>query len=115
MVSEWFELIEGDKELTFDDKGKIHGRARCTWPHGDVYVGGFQNDKPKGRAVLLLPDGKKALLRMDGKTESKVSVAEARGTERRGEESGDPSKFLRDDLRAQARKVAKQLGLPELP
>ncbi|CAE7902498.1 unnamed protein product, partial [Symbiodinium sp. KB8] len=42
MVWEWFEPIEDDRELRIDDKGRLQGRARCTWPNGNVYEGDYQ-------------------------------------------------------------------------
>ncbi|CAE7349735.1 RSPH1 [Symbiodinium sp. CCMP2592] len=135
MVSEWLEPIGGDRELSVNDEGDIQGRARCTFPDGDiyegdyedgkfhgkgtytyadgtVYVGEFKNgdmngkgmytyadggthfcfveqNKVKGRSVRLSTDKKKAWLLMDGKVEREVS--------------------------AEARKLAKELGLLPLP
>ncbi|CAE7640455.1 PIP5K8, partial [Symbiodinium necroappetens] len=102
MVSEWFEPLEGDRELPVDDKGELQGRARCTWPEGQVYegewkdglrhgkgtytykngyveVGFYDKDKRKGRSVQLSADRTAAGLFMDGKMEREVSVAEAGG------------------------------------
>ncbi|CAE7734662.1 PIP5K8 [Symbiodinium sp. CCMP2592] len=159
MVSEWYDPIGGDAELPVNDQGNMDGRARCTFPsgnmyegdwkdgkrngtgthtfanggvyvgewkddkrngmgtqtfaNGDVYVGEWKDGKKngkgtythksgnvtvsffeegeyKGRSVRLSASGEKAWLCMDGKVEREVSVAEAR-------------------------KVAKELGLPPLP
>ncbi|CAE7205934.1 PIP5K6 [Symbiodinium sp. CCMP2592] len=43
MVSEWHEPIAGDRELPLNDKGRIDGRARCTWPSGNVHEGDYEN------------------------------------------------------------------------
>ena len=57
MVSEWFEPIEDDRELRVDDKGKLQGRARCTWPEGQVYEGQWKDGRQHGRGTERLEDG----------------------------------------------------------
>ena len=104
MVSEWFEPIEGDKELPVNDEGDVHGRARCTFPSGNVYIGDFRNGLKHGkgtwrykrgnvevgffgdgdqigRGVKLSADRKTAWLTMDREVECEVPVAEARSRE----------------------------------
>ncbi|CAE7200515.1 PIP5K9 [Symbiodinium microadriaticum] len=141
MVSAWYEPMEGDRELRVDDEGDLQGRARCTFPSGNVYEGQyvdgemhgygtfkyadgsvfvgefhngwregkgtfthvsggvevcfFEEDYP-GRGVQLSADRTKAWLRMENEEVSDVLV-------------------VREVSVAEARKVAKELGLPPLP
>ncbi|CAE7866202.1 PIP5K9, partial [Symbiodinium necroappetens] len=141
MVSPWYEPMEGDLELRVDDEGDLQGRARCTFPSGNVYegqyvdgemhgygtfkyadgsvfVGEFHNgwregkgtfthvsggvevcffeEDYRGRGVQLSADRTKAWLRMEDEEVSDVLV-------------------VREVSVAEARKVAKELGLPPLP
>ncbi|CAE7944554.1 RSPH1 [Symbiodinium necroappetens] len=57
MVSEWYEPIEGDRELRLNDKGELQGRARCTFPSGHVYEGYFQDGRRHGVGTDRYMDG----------------------------------------------------------
>ena len=56
MVSEWYEPIEGDRELRLNDKGELQGRARCTFPSGHVYEY-FQDGRRHGWGTDRYTDG----------------------------------------------------------
>ncbi|CAE7247297.1 Rsph1, partial [Symbiodinium necroappetens] len=57
MVSEWFEPLEGDRELRVDDRGHLQGRARCTYPSGNVYEGEFQDGRRHGKGTFTYKSG----------------------------------------------------------
>eukprot|EP00439_Symbiodinium_sp_Y106_P036729 s528_g4.t1 len=57
MVSEWFEPIGGDLEMVVNGEGKVQGRARCTWPSGQVYEGDWKDGSMHGKGTYKYADG----------------------------------------------------------
>ncbi|CAE7948604.1 RSPH1, partial [Symbiodinium sp. KB8] len=57
MVSEWYEPIEGDRELRLNDKGELQGRARCTYTDGSVFVGEYQDGQQNGKGTYTSANG----------------------------------------------------------
>ena len=57
IVSECFEPIGGDLELPVNGEGKVQGRARCTWPSGQVYEGDLKDGRRHGKGTNTYDDG----------------------------------------------------------
>ena len=57
MASEWYEPIGGDLELPVNGEGKVQGRARCTWPSGQVYEGDYKDGRRHGTGTYTHADG----------------------------------------------------------
>ncbi|CAE7734625.1 RSPH1 [Symbiodinium sp. CCMP2592] len=138
MVSECFEPIGGDRELPVNDQGEIHGRARCTWPNGDVYEGDYKDGKRNGTGTHTLASGAVYVGECkDKKRNGKGTYTYKNGAVEVGfyEDNKDPDKgrgvrlsadgkkawllmdgeVEREVSVAEARKVAEELGLPPLP
>ena len=100
MCSDRFEPVDGAKEVPTDSWGNVHGMAKCTYPDGKVYVGGYQHGLyhgqakytqasgafvlgfwqmglPSGEAVQFSKDRQKARLLKDGKLVHELSQSEA--------------------------------------
>ena len=57
IVSECFEPIGGDPALPVNGEGKVHGRAKCTWPSGAVYEGDYKDGRRHGKGTNTYDDG----------------------------------------------------------
>ena len=100
MCSERYEPVDGAKEVPTDERGNVHGMAKCTWPDGGVFVGEYQHgekhgrgkftnakgdfslvsyvaNEPSGEAVWFTKDRQKAWLLKDGKVAQELSPSEA--------------------------------------
>ena len=57
MCSELFEAVDGGEQAPTDSDGHVHGRAKCTYYDGEVYVGDFQHGKKHGKGKYTYADG----------------------------------------------------------
>ena len=57
MCSERYEPVDGADKVPTDSRGHVHGMAKCTYPHGDVYVGQFEHGLQHGHGSGTWPDG----------------------------------------------------------
>ena len=57
MCSERFEPVDGADKVPTDERGHVHGRAKCTYPDGAVYIGQFQHGKMHGQGKYTFADG----------------------------------------------------------
>ena len=57
MCSERYEAVDGGEQVLTGSDGRVHGRAKVTFPSGNVYVGDFQHGKPHGKGTFTWADG----------------------------------------------------------
>ena len=57
MCSERFEPVDGADKVPTDSDGNVHGRAKCTYPDGEVYVGEYQHGQKHGHGTYNYADG----------------------------------------------------------
>ena len=58
MCSECYEAVDGGKQAPTGSDGRVHGRAKCTFPSGAVYVGEYQHGKKHGKGTFTFADGR---------------------------------------------------------
>ena len=57
MCSERFEPVDGADKVPTDSRGDVHGRAKVTYPSGNVYVGEYQHGKKHGQGTCNYASG----------------------------------------------------------
>ena len=57
MCSERYEAVDGGEQVPTDSDGQVHGRAKCIFANGNVYVGDFQDGKIHGKGEFTFADG----------------------------------------------------------
>ena len=57
MCVERFEPVDGADKVPTDSRGQVHGRAKCTWADGHVYVGDWQHGKKHGHGTFTWASG----------------------------------------------------------
>ena len=58
MCSTRYEPVDGADKAPTDSEGRVHGRAKCTWPDGAVYIGEWQHGLYHGHGTYTWPDGR---------------------------------------------------------
>ena len=58
MCSERYEPVDGADKVPMDSRGLVHGRAKCTYPSGDVYIGEYQHGLSHGHGTYTWADGR---------------------------------------------------------
>ena len=57
MCSARFEPVDGADKVPTDSRGGVHGRAKCTYPEGHVYVGEYQHGIMHGQGTFNYASG----------------------------------------------------------
>ena len=57
MCSARYEAVDGGEQAPTDSGGRVHGRAKVTYPSGNVYVGEWQHGNQHGKGKFTWADG----------------------------------------------------------
>ena len=57
MCSARFEPVGGADKVPTDSNGDVHGKAKVTYPNGDVYIGEYQHGQKHGHGTCTWADG----------------------------------------------------------
>ena len=57
MCSERYEAVDGGEQAPTDSEGRVHGRAKCTYPSGELYVGEYKHGTRHGKGEYTFPSG----------------------------------------------------------
>ena len=57
MCSERYEPVDGADKVPTDERGRVHGMAKCTHPNGNVYIGECQHGQKHGQGTFTWANG----------------------------------------------------------
>ena len=106
MCSERYEAVDGGEQVPTDSGGRVHGRAKCIFPDGAVYVGDFQHGTMHGKGTFTYPSGNVYVGEyQDGKRHGEGTFTWASGDFELGfyvdgKDSGEGVKFTKDRQKA---------------
>ena len=122
MCVQRYEPVDGADKVPTDSIGRVHGRAKCTYPEGHVYIGEYQHGLKHGHGTYTWPNGRVYVGEYQhNKMHGKGKVTNATGDFElgfwvAGERSGEFVKFSKDRQKAwllKDGKVVRELSRSE--